>query len=393
MKYSSIFLCATFILSTGFFSLKPKEKEPLKDSAPQLKILIRKDSPGALIEAKGNFSVFNPESNKKLSSGTGKRYYLYPLKDGLKWGEGYPGIYQISLQPDDKKDTFLVDGIEYEGSLSVFEIDDQISIVNQVPLENYLKYALSETFNGEHIDSKILKCLAIILRTQLYYSVNKNKDSYWQIDQSKNHFLGYSQTKIDKYIDDAVDSTKSVIMTYNYRPFHAQWTEHSAGSTANYPMIFRKNTPSPTGIDTPYARKDKEKSFWTFAIQKNQLAQLVKTNRITAIDTYEDKDSGRIYALKIKDGNHSIDFDYFNFQKIIGTNFLKSNLFTVKLDKDSVKFEGFGEGHGVGLCLFSANEMAKRGSTVEQILLDFFPGALLQEIKKLDFSKDGLDDF
>ena len=84
---------------------------------------------------------------------------------------------------------------------------------------------------------------------------------------------------------------------------------------------------------------------------------------------------------------------YETHHRLIGEKYLKSNLFTVKLDRDQVKFEGYGEGHGVGLCLYSANEMSKKGATVEQILLDFFPNTLLQEVKKLDFSKDGLDDF
>jgi stage II sporulation protein D len=394
MNYTSIFLSVSFLFSASLIDAKTKAKELQSDPLPSIKVLIRQDAPGALIEAKGSFSILNPENSKKLSSGSkGKRYYLHAMTDGIKWGEGFPGIYQILLKGEDKKDTFLVDGIEYEGSLTVFDIDEQISIINEIPVENYIKYALAEQFDGEHLDMKILKSLSIILRTQFYYQLTKNKDAFWQIDGSKTGFLGYSQSKIDRYIEEAVDSTKAVILTFNYRPFLAQWTANSAGSTASYPMIFRKNILSPSGVEAPYARKDKEKSLWTFSIQKNQLAQLVKTNRITAIDTYEDKNSGRIYALRIKDGIHSVDFDYFAFQKLLGPNLIKSNLFTVHLDKDQVKFEGYGDGHGVGLCLYSANEMAKKGATVEQILLDFFPNTLLQEVKKLDFSKDGLEDF
>ncbi len=393
-RYQSIFLSVSLFFSFNVLQAKTQMEEKKEEPLPQIKILIKQDSQGALIESKGGFTISNPESGKKLSSGNkGKRCYLQPLPDGIKWGEGFPGVYQIALSGQSKNDTFLVDGVEYEGSLTVYEIDQHISIINQIPLENYLKYWLSEQFDGEHLDMKLLKSLAIIKRTQLYYTLAKNKNAFWQIDASRSNFLGYSQSQLDSYIDEAVDSTQAVILTYNYKPFYPEWTQHSAGATANYQMIFRKNILSPGGVEAPYARKDREKSLWTFSLQKSQFAQLLKTNRITAIDTFEDKQSGRIYAIRIKDGVQSHDFDYFSFQKLLGEKYLKSNLFTVKLDRDQVKFEGYGEGHGVGLCLYSANEMSKKGATVEQILLDFFPNTLLQEVKKLDFSKDGLDDF
>ncbi|NBO23893.1 MAG: SpoIID/LytB domain-containing protein [Chlamydiae bacterium] len=393
MRYHSVIFGVSLLFTATAFS-KVQNKEKIVEPPISIKLLLKKDTPGVLLESKGAYSIINPENSKKLSYGNkGKRSYLYAMADGIKWGEGFPGIYQMVLSGQTLKDTFLLDGIEYEGNLSFYDIDQQISIVNEIPLESYLKSLLREKFDGDHIDLKVLKCLAIIFRTQLYHTLSKNKEAYWQVDLTKSQFLGSSQNKSDPYIEEACDSTKSVILTLNYRPFYAEWNENSAGATASYPMIFRKNVQSPKGVEAPLAKKDKEHFFWTFSMQKNQLSQLVKANRITSIDTYEDKSSQRIYAIRIKDGTHHIDFDFFNFQKLLGENYIKSNLFTVKLDKDEVKFEGYGQGHGVGLCLYSANELAKKGASVEQILLEFFPSTLLQEIKALDFSKDGLDDF
>lgn len=365
-----------------------------EEKLPELKVLIKQDVPGVLLESKGGYSVSDPANGKKLSSSNkSKRYYLHAQNDGIKWGEGFPGVYQVIVAGNQSKDTFLIDGIEYEGSISVYDIDNQLSIVNQVPIENYLKAYMSENFDGEHYDMHVLKSLAIVLRTQLYYTAAKNKNAFWQIDRSHSTFLGCSNASLDRYVEEAIDSTKAVILTFNYRPFFAEWTEHSGGSTASFPMIFRKNILSPQGVEAPLARKDKENTRWSFSIQKSQLAQMVKANRVTAIDTFEDANSQRVYAVRVKDGSHHLDFDFFAFQKLMGEKYLKSNHFTVNFDKDIVKFEGYGKGHGVGLCLYSANEMSKKGSTVEEILLAFFPNTLLQEVKKLDFSKDGFDDF
>jgi SpoIID/LytB domain protein len=374
---------------------KSKQKQQIiEPKAPTIKVLIKKDTCGALVESKGKFEITNPQTQKILSSGNkGKRYYLHAQEDGLRWGEGFPGVYQIKLSGSTPNDTFLVDGIEYDGTLEIFDVDHQVNIINEITVENYLKHWMGYLFDGEHTDQKVLKALSIVLRTQLYHTLLKGQNAFWQIDGAKTNFLGHSGALLDKYIDEAVDSTKTVILTYHYKPFSAEWTKHSAGMTATYPAIFRKNILSPLGVEAPLARKDREKSRWSFTIPRTEFAQLVKTNRISGIDTFVDNFSKRVYAVRINDGHHHVDFDYFAFQKLLGLPQLKSNEFTISLEKDHVRFDGYGSGPGVGLCLYSAEEMSKRGDSVEQILLDFFPGTLLQEIKSLDFSKDGLDEF
>lgn len=392
-----LFLLATSIaISLQFSTIEAKAKPTpkIQGEEPLIKVLIRKDAPGALIESKGRFVVVNPQNQKTLSSGNkGKRYYLHAQDDGLRWGEGFPGIYQIKLKGVSDLDTFLVDGIEYNGALEIFDIDHKVNIINQISVENYLKYAMTELFDGQHMDQKVLKALAIIFRTQLYHLLLKGQNAYWQVDAEKTGYVGYSHSKLDPLVEEAISSTKSVILTYHYRPFSAEWTKHSAGSTAAYPAIFRKNVLSPSGVEAPFARKDRQKTRWSFAIPKQQFAQLVKTNRVSGIDTFVDHTSNRVYGVRIHDGNHKVDFDFFALQQLLGSRALMSNEFTAVLDKDQVKFEGYGDGAGVGLCLYSAQEMSKRGDTVEQILLEFFPGSLLQEVKTLDFNKDGLDDF
>lgn len=86
------------------------------DEAPPpaaIKVLVKRDEEGALIEVKGAFKVLNPVNRQYLSSGfRGKRFFLYACENGIKWGEFFPSIYQIRIQPNDPDTTVLVDGIE-----------------------------------------------------------------------------------------------------------------------------------------------------------------------------------------------------------------------------------------------------------------------------------------
>lgn len=56
-----------------------------------------------------------------------------------------------------------------------------------------------------------------------------------------------------------------------------------------------------------------------------------------------------------------------------------SNLIASK-KSDAVQFEGFGMGHGVGLCQYGAQELAGKGESWEEILAWYYPLAVLSSI-------------
>jgi SpoIID/LytB domain protein len=63
---------------------------------------------------------------------------------------------------------------------------------------------------------------------------------------------------------------------------------------------------------------------------------------------------------------------------------LKSNDFNILVQNDQIVFKGFGEGTGVGLCLFSANAMADKGDKAPKILSAFYPDTQLENIRAFE---------
>jgi SpoIID/LytB domain protein len=78
------------------------------------------------------------------------------------------------------------------------------------------------------------------------------------------------------------------------------------------------------------------------------------------------------------------DFKVIHFQELLGEKDLKSTEFSVQYSDNVFSFVGYGEGPGTGLCLYSAQEMAKRGKNAAQILDMFFPESRItfMDIKK-----------
>lgn len=345
-----------------------------------IKVLLKQNIDGALIEVKGSYKVYNVEKNKYLSSGfKGKRFYLFPHSDGIKWGEVYPGIYQIRLVPTSADTTILVDGIEYRGCMEIYNIDNKVHIVNEIDVESYIKSTLSSCFI-DGVSKNILDAVAIVARTDAYYLALKNHDSFWHVKSDQVKYYGNANTLINPFIDRAVDATKYLVMIYNEGPFPSTWTKNCAGKTAAYSAVFRKRVKVPDGVEAVFAKKDRNENIWTYKMDKEKFAKLMKINRVTGIELFTDPFSAKIYGIRIKDGNHQKDLDFFEMQRILGEKLIKSNDFTVRIEGPSILFQGYGEGCGTGLCLYSAAEMAKRGDLIPQILAEFFPYTRIQKM-------------
>ena len=62
---------------------------------------------------------------------------------------------------------------------------------------------------------------------------------------------------------------------------------------------------------------------------------------------------------------------------------LRSTWFTWEINKDHITFITRGYGHGVGMCQYGANHLAKEGQTYDQILKHYYRGV---EIINIDSS-------
>lgn len=365
-------------------STQEEAKQHHETTAPAtVKVLLKKNVEGSLIEVKGSYQVIDPLAKKVVSSGVkGKRFYLYPHKEGIKWGEDFIGIYQLKIVPAIKDGEILVDGIQYKGNLEVYHIDDHITLINEVDIENYLKAILTPRF-ANHINDVVMDALAIVARTNVYYQVLHNKEAYWHIDGKDVDYRGHAATLFNRNVDRAVSNTQFLVMTYEKQPFATTWNENCAGKTASYQSVFRKNVSSPGGIKSAFAERARKEHHWSFSVNKEKIAKIARTNRVTNLDLYIDSNSEKVYAIRVQDGAHYKEVDFFHLQQGLGKSNLLSNDFTISVEGNSVIFDGFGEGCSVGLCIYSATQMAKRGDTAPEILATFYPYSHIEQIRSL----------
>lgn len=356
-------------------------EEELMGKPAEVKVLLKKHIDGALIEVRGAYDVVDPYTGKIVSSGIkGKRFYLYPHKEGLKWGEDFLGIYQIKIIPKKKDAAVLVDGVQYKGNLEIYHVDNLVTVINEVEVEDYLKALLAPKFSKE-IQSVVMDSIAIVARTNVYFQIKHHPKAFWHVDGQDVGYHGAAATKFNSTVEHSVDNTKYLVMTYEKDLFATTWNENCAGKTASYQSIFRKNVLSPSGVKSAFAEKGRKEHHWSFTIPKADLAKLAQTNRITNLDLYIDSSSEKVYAMRIQDGTHTKELDFFHLQQGLGKDNLLSNDFTVSMEGNVVTFDGYGEGCSVGLCIYSASQMANRGDNAPEILATFYPMSHIEQMR------------
>jgi len=190
---------------TGYF------KGPIKPEPPTIRVLLVHDVDGADLAVRGRYSLYDPYSKSHISSRfAGKSRKIQAAGDGLKWGEAFPGLYQLRIEPDDASALVAVNDNDYEGLVYVYDIGGTISIVNEVPVENYIQSILSQ-YQNRNLEKETLSALAIAARTNAYYQAMNPKNTFWVVDAQKVGFKG--RLPANSTTDEAVRLTRHMLMS------------------------------------------------------------------------------------------------------------------------------------------------------------------------------------
>jgi hypothetical protein len=215
-----------------------------RSNAPTIRVLITHDVERMNLEVKGKYSLYDPYTNSFISSRfIGKSRTVEALRDGLKWGESFPGLYQIKVTPDDKSTKIVIDHKDYTSPIYIYDIGGSLSVVNEVPVEDYVKIILSGQ-EDKQVHPEVLSALAIVARTNAYFQAVNPKNTYWAVDAQKVSFNGSNY--VPAHVEEAVRLTRYMIMSRTgiyegvATPFPAQMEGQLIGAQSSKEMEIAK---------------------------------------------------------------------------------------------------------------------------------------------------------
>lgn len=292
------------------------------------------------------------------------------------------------LQP--KNQAGVMPGLE----VKVYRTEKKV--VETLPMEEYITGVVAAEMPAE-FELEALKAQAMAARTYIVRRLSEGKwddvpdgaqvldtvrhQVYMDEAQRKERWSSQYEWK-NKRIQQAVQATAGIVLTFQGQPIDATFFSTSNGFTENSGEYWEKTIPylksvaSPWDIDSP--RYQETVVFTTEELEKSlgvKLVQEVSSNgswyRVTSTTT-----GNRVGKIQIG----GKDFSGREVREKLNLN---SSSFSMELRGKQVYITTKGYGHGVGMSQWGANGMAKTGKSAEQIVKYYYQGIDLQDYSKI----------
>ncbi len=300
-----------------------------------------------------------------------------------------PADYQEYGQPAEPNEIIIITDTKEE-VISMYNHRDKKLV--KMPMEEYLTGVIAGEMPASY-ELEALKAQTVAARTLVVHQMpeyggrgcNKHPDadvcsSYahcqeWiSRDQMRKNWGEDFENNLIK-IQQAVQQTKGLIMTYNEKAIEVFYHSTSNGKTEEVSEVFSNPLPYYTSVDstgdenapmfegsvTLTNREFSEifESRYGVKLDSDNLASQIKINSYT--------DSGRIRDITV--GGKKMRAT--EFRLLYGLN---STDITFVFGKDSITMKTKGFGHGVGMSQAGANRMAQQGYSYKEILQHYYKG-------------------
>lgn len=308
---------------------------------------------------------------------------------------------------------------KFEGKLH-FQMEPQgIVLVNEVPIETYLKYVLPSEM-PKNFGSEALKAQAVCARTYAYVHMrNQSYAKYGANMDDTTSFQAYHNTHRTEETDTAVEATKGEVVTCNGELISCYYFSTSPGVTNNITSwgggereyISCAGMEFSNGLDLT-----KDSDFSRFMNQQlvsyDAVSNYYRWKAVLDISSVVDKEKGALKSLNIKKRNEAgyiteLELCYENkkevlkkeneIRKVLGKylqevilqneqvrtdlSMIPSACFEVVSNTDGqIVLRGGGNGHGIGMSQYGARGMAEKGYNYKEIIDYYYENVIVKKI-------------
>ena len=273
------------------------------------------------------------------------------------------------------KGELLIGYARYKGNIEVWQGDESLYLVSEMPLEEYIEGVVAAEIS-EAWEMEAIKAQAVVARTYALNMKSKNKDRKFHITSSVMHqlFKGNNSSE-NRRVAYAVKSTGGEILTYKGDLIEAYYHSTCGGITEDPEEVFGRGYPYLTPVKSQCTLSPYQS--WQRRIPLAEVEAALGLKGITDIAVKSKTVTGRAKEIAVvTSGNRTVEAT--ELRKKLGWKKLPSTNFALKVEGGTAVFDGKGYGHGVGLCQWGSLEMAKSGKTYREILMHYYPGTVIE---------------
>lgn len=380
-----------------------QEKEETTEDQPKIQVLLMTNGYESyyhteiIVQAQGNYEIQGNLTGILKNGETMKLQRESPEFSGSS----------VKLLPENPENRLKVLSLTrgqgnpaYRGSLTVYEDENGLRMVNELPLEQYLCAVVPSEMPSSY-PKEALKAQAVCARTYavVQMQAQKRKDLGAQVDDSVS-FQVYGNSQEAESSNEAVKATEGKILLNQGMPITAYYFSTSHGKTstdevweASAPSAYLKSVACTYDASEPWFQ-------WQTEISMEKLLENAKNmyGEISKVQGLEIKETGEgdavlNLALQTDQGMREIRSEYDirsllapsgnpvirqDGSSVKGGTLLPSAYFTLEESRggdgnlQGYKIVGGGYGHGVGMSQNGAKGMAQAGKSYQEILSYFY---------------------
>ncbi|HXE73098.1 MAG TPA: SpoIID/LytB domain-containing protein [Candidatus Nitrosotenuis sp.] len=304
---------------------------------------------------------------------------------------------------------YLRDGA-YRGYLKVVAEPGGLTLVNCLPMDDYVAGVLGGEVAADW-PSPSLAAMAVAVRTYALYMARHPEDQSGIAPRSPHYDL--VNTVADQVYRGrdgesaafrrAVRTSAGQVLTRaDGAVIKAYYHASCGGHTTDSAQVFGTRVPALAGVEDPFCGAAPH-AFWSRTWSAEQIrgklaARGWKLGLLARLEASAYDASGRILTFVVEDvSGRQLALSGKELRAVLGYSELPSTRCQVRvlasrLGTDgsgarrqvpgTVRFQGSGWGHGVGLCQWGAREMGRQGYSYEEILAHYYPGTRLCHLEQ-----------
>ncbi|MEK6696046.1 MAG: SpoIID/LytB domain-containing protein [Candidatus Deferrimicrobiota bacterium] len=263
------------------------------------------------------------------------------------------------------------------GRIRLLARHGELLAVAVAPIEAYVAAVVSREA-APRFHPEALAALAVAARTYAVGAAAKPRDPEYDVVGSVEDQVFDGMDGVAAVFQEAADRTRGMVVRYRGELARTVYHSTCGGRT--------EDAGSAWGKDVPYLRAqlcddcaDSPVYRWEYRMPEAEGRRVAKVLGVPPgndlrIAVTGRTPTGRASRVRISSGGVSRELQAAEFRKAAGYARVRSLKMEIVPVAGEWRFTGEGWGHGVGLCQFGANGMARRGAGFREILARYYPG-------------------
>lgn len=337
-----------------------------------------------LLEKAASVVIQSPQGMHVLLKGGGyetlaAEEFVFTIHEGRVVISGREFGSSVVLLPEGGG--FFWKGKRYPGEVAVTVVDQELALINRLPLETYLWGVIPAEMPASFAP-QALAAQAVASRSYAAALLLGKQGEQWDLTASKLSQVYKGVRTGAPRIREAVESTSGEMLLHEGSPLLSYFHSHSGGMLEDDAAVWNGDLPF-YKVQADQVSNNAKDMSWTLDVGWDELAKALRkqglqAGQIHGLEVVERTGSGRLGAVRVLQDSGNITISGTLLRRALGSVRMRSTLCELHPRNGGVVFTGKGFGHGVGMSQWGAQGMAKAGSDYRAILAHYYPGVAIQ---------------